>query len=252
MRRAVVGVLGGAGPAATARFSALLVARCAAERDQDHVSTVVLNDAGLPDRTAYLTGRSAASPAPRLAANARALERLGCNLLAMPCNTAHAFIDDVRRAVGVPVVSMVDETAAACRARGLRQVGVLATEGTVAADLYGRALLACGVGCAYPSPALQERVTALIYDGAKAGRGIAPAAVAALAEALAARGCDGVVLGCTELSEAQGGCAALSPVPVVDSLAVLADRVIIAAGHQPRSAAGARPIRREVRACAAS
>ena len=238
---ALVGVIGGAGPAATARFSALLVARADARRDQDHVRTLVLNDASLPDRTAFLLGASDVSPAPRLAADARLLADAGCALLAMPCNTAHAFADDIRRAAGVPLVSMVDAAADACRGAGLRQVGVLATAGTVACGLYERALAARGIGCAYPDEALQARVTALIYDEAKAGRALDPCAVAYLCGTMAARGCDGVLLGCTELSCDLPAAGAALPVPVVDALAVLADRVIEAAGCRTRAGAAALP-----------
>lgn len=238
---ALVGVLGGVGPAATARFSTLLVERANARRDQDHVRTLVLNDAALPDRTAFLLGRSGVSPAPGLARNARMLEAAGCGFLALPCNTAHAFAGAVRRAVGIPLVSIVDEAVRTCCDRGLSRVGVLATEGTVAADLYGRALKAQGLSCAYPSPALQARVTALVYEGVKAGRAVPADAVARLCAALAAQGCDGVVLGCTELSCAAPEAGELGPATVVDSLAALADAVILRAGVPLRGAAeGAR------------
>lgn len=231
----LVGVIGGVGPAATARFSALLVERADARRDQDHVRTLVLNDTALPDRTAFLLGRSDASPAPGLAAAARLLEDAGCSFLALPCNTAHVFADDIRRAAAIPLVSMVDAAADACRARGLRAVGMLGTEGTVAADLYGRALAARGVACVYPDAALQARVTALIYEGVKAGGTVSAQAVAFLCGALGARGCDGVLLGCTELSCAWDALGAPA-LPVVDSLAALADAVITRASGRLRAA----------------
>ncbi|MDF2847201.1 MAG: amino acid racemase, partial [Oerskovia sp.] len=64
---APVGVIGGVGPLATAYFLQLVVQLTQAERDQDHLDMVVLNHATIPDRTAFILGRSAEDPAPVLA-----------------------------------------------------------------------------------------------------------------------------------------------------------------------------------------
>lgn len=129
----LVGVLGGTGPAATAYFLQRLVERTEARCDQDHVRTLAFNDTAVPDRTAFLLGRSDRSPLEALIEDGRLLEACGCDLLALPCNTAHGFFDELQGALGIPVVHMVRETAAAASAVGLARIGVLATSGTVAA-----------------------------------------------------------------------------------------------------------------------
>lgn len=100
---------------------------------------------------------------------------------------------------------MVRETAAAASAVGLTRIGVLATSGTVAADLYGREAARLGVDCLYPDATTQGQVNRVIFDEVKAGRPVDAAALERLAAPLRAAGCDGVVLGCTELSLAFGG-----------------------------------------------
>lgn len=140
MAKALVGILGGVGPAATARLSTLIVERTEARCDQEHVRTLVFNDATLPDRSAFILGRSDASPLEGLVRDARLLERCGCTALALPCNTAHAFWDVIQAAVAIPLVNMVDRTAQICQRVNAACVGVLATEGTVAAGVYERAL----------------------------------------------------------------------------------------------------------------
>ena len=120
---------------------------------------------------------------------------------------------------------------AATAAAGLRQVGVLATAGTVLADVYGRAGAEAGVACRYPDRAGQQAVSSIIFDQVKAGLSVDPTALDGLAAPFCALGCDGVVLGCTELSLAFGGRGEAAGLPVVDALDVLADRVIEHAGR---------------------
>lgn len=231
----LVGVLGGTGPAATAYFLQRLVERTEARCDQDHVRTLAFNDTAIPDRTAFLLGRSDRSPLEALIEDGRLLEACGCDLLALPCNTAHGFFDELQGALGIPVVHMVRETAAAASAVGLTRIGVLATSGTVAADLYGREAARLGVDCLYPDATTQGQVNRVIFDEVKAGRPVDAAALERLAAPLRAAGCDGVVLGCTELSLAFGGVTRAAGLPVVDALDVLADCVIMRAGRPSKT-----------------
>lgn len=232
----LVGVLGGVGPGATAYFLSRLVQRTDARCDQDHVRTLAFNDTAIPDRTAFLTGESSRSPVAGLVEDGLLLEACGCELLALPCNTAHSFFDELQASLHVPVVHMVRETVRTAADAGLSQLGVLATRGTVLADVYGREATTCGLTCRYPSPAAQRLVSRIIYDEVKAGLPVSADALDMLASDLGDGGCDSVVLGCTELSLAFGGATQAAGLPVVDALDVLADRVIALAGRTTRTA----------------
>lgn len=233
--RVEVGVIGGVGPAATVCFLDLVVRHTAAERDQDHLDLVVLQHASIPDRTAYILGRSADDPGPVMAADARRLERLGVGFVVVPCNTAHHFTDEVAAAVGVPVLSIVDETADEVVQRGgVARVGVLATSGTLAASVYQRAFAARGVEALVPDDAEQDVVMRIIYEQVKAGRPADVAALHGVADALQARGADVVVLGCTELSVVAAEHDLLADARYVDSLDVLARRTVQRAGYPLR------------------
>lgn len=110
----VVGVIGGMGPAATLDFYAKLIAATPATREQDHLRVLIDSNPGVPDRNLALAGGAPspeAAPGPVLADMARGLERAGADLLVMACNTAHAFEADIRRAVAIPFVSIITETA---------------------------------------------------------------------------------------------------------------------------------------------
>lgn len=230
MTTKLAGVLGGTGPAATAYFLKRLVDFTDAERDQDHVRAIVHNDTATPDRTDFILGKSDVSPLPYLVEDARLLQRCGCDFLVMPCNTAHCLFAEVQAAVDIPLIHMIEETMAHCRARRSNRVGVLATEGTVATNMFGQAGRPHGVDVRYPGPEGQAEVDRIIYDAVKAGRPVAPEELGPLSALMMEEGCDALILGCTELSAAFGENRRASGVPVVDPLDVLVVRTIEAAG----------------------
>jgi aspartate racemase len=105
----VVGVLGGMGPAATADFYDKLVRATPATRDQHHLRVVVWSDPTVPDRSAAIVG-DGPDPTPWLLRGGRVLTGAGAGLIAVPCNTAHAFLATVEEQIGVPMVHMIDQT----------------------------------------------------------------------------------------------------------------------------------------------
>lgn len=239
-RRKVVGVLGGMGPDATVDFFAKLVAATPAAREQEHLRVLIDNDPGVPDRSAAIAG-TGPSPAPRLAAMARGLIAQGAEVLAMPCNTAHAWADAIVAAAGdVPFLDLIGTTVAATRARlpGVRAVGLLATDGTLAAGLYDRAYAADGVRALAPDPEDQRRAMAAIYAVKRGGDLVAAAAdLRAVAARLAAAGAEAVVAACTEVplllhdgDVVVDGCS----LPVIASTdALVARTVAVATGTAP-------------------
>lgn len=225
-----VGVLGGMGPEAALEFCKRLMQRTpGVRREQDHLRVLLDNNAKIPDRTAALCGRGP-SPAPEAIRSARALERAGARLIAIPCNTVHCWYGQIRRAVRAPVIHLIEVTvdAALKRARFSRRpirIGVLATDGTLRARLYEQALNRRGAEALVPEARDQAAVMRAIH-GIKLGRGVktAEATVRRIGQKLVRRGASAVVLGCTEVSLALSD-GDLS-VPVVDSLDALVDETL--------------------------
>jgi aspartate racemase len=243
-----IGIVGGVGPAATVDFMDKILKHTAARRDQDHVRMVVEHNPQIPDRTGHLIG-GGADPTIALYAACKRLEADDADLIAIPCNTAHAFVARVQPHLGIPIVNMLDETArhlAQMRPGHLR-IGLLATTGTVATRVYHDALEAVGLAVVVPDAAHQELVMQAIYgeDGIKAGRtdGACAERVRRVLRHLVALGAGAVVLGCTELPLvfAGGGAVQLDVdgVPVIDPTAVLARACVRHAGGVPAQAADA-------------
>jgi aspartate racemase len=199
-----VGVVGGVGPAATVDFMSKLVRNTPASRDQDHIRIMVEQNPQIPDRTqALLAGGE--DPTLALYAACKTLEAGGADIIAIPCNTAHAFVEEIQPSLSIPIVNMLTCTADHLRKAfpTLRDVGVLATSGTLASGVYRTALEARGFAQIGPRPDGQARLMNAIYGprGAKAGftRGECVDDLAAAVDDLVSQGARVIVLGCTEL-----------------------------------------------------
>ncbi len=196
-----VGVIGGLGPAATVDFFDRVVKATPAQIDQDHLHLIIDSNPHVPNRNAGIAG-TGPSPGPVLAGMARGLERAGADVLVMPCNAAHAFAAEIRAAVEVPLLSIIDATCelAIRRVPGLARAGILAAAGCLMAGLYQTGFAGRGVEPIAPTEAEVERFMTVLNQ-LKTGDA-APEVAAemrALAQAQIARGAQVVIAGCTEI-----------------------------------------------------
>jgi aspartate racemase len=188
----VLGVLGGMGPAATLVFLNQVHAFTPATGDQDHLRILMDLNPKVPDRNTL--GPAAGAT---LAEMAGALAGAGAEVLAMPCNTAHAHAGLIQRASGLPLIDLIETGASAARDLGARRVGVLGTKGAL--RLYREYLAAQAMGLVSLEPERQDEFMATIYK-IKAGD-LGPAVrkeMAGYAADLVAAGAEAVVAGCTE------------------------------------------------------
>ncbi len=225
-----LGILGGLGPMSSVYFYEMLTAHTRASCDQDHLHLLISSRADTPDRTAFILGHSTANPLPVMTEEAVRLERAGADLLAIPCNTAHAFYEGVQAAVTIPVLNIIQQNADFCHHLGLSRVGVLATEGTIASEAYKDALAAVGIEYLTPNADGQATVSRIIYDEIKRGREPDLKSFLTVADSLFSRGCERVILGCTELSLLKRN--HLSDPRFIDSMEVLALAAIRRCGKE--------------------
>lgn len=227
MHKPVLGILGGVGPLATAYFMRLLVEKTPARSDQEHMPTIVINDPQIPDRTASILSEAAPSPLPEMIEVAQMLERAGADFIAIPCNTAHYFYEGVSRAVEVPVINIMEETAStlASSLRSVRKVGLMATEGTVLSGVFENCFKAHGIDVVVPDKAHQRILNDLIYERVKANLPYDASDLLLVAHELQTQGCEAVIVGCTELSVVFKSIDD-KPFYLFDSLDILAKRCV--------------------------
>ena len=232
MREARLGILGGMGPQATQDFYQRILDRTDAARDQDHLPTLIWSDTAIPDRTAAILGGDAEGCYRRLLEGARLLENGGCTVLAIPCNTSHYFADRLQGDIGIPLIHMPRETVAALAAQGRRTVGILGTDGTIQTGVYQKECDARGIRLLAPPEDVQRLVMSIIYDEIKRGETGSREKFAAIDRWLRQAGCDGAILGCTELSVYRTYHGL--PDYYLDAMEVLAEKCITACGYPLR------------------
>ncbi len=87
----MIGIIGGIGPAAGLNLAKLMTEQVAVSKDQDHIPWMLMNQPGeILDRTEYLMGQVDQNPGLAIAAQLLTLEKAGCTLAGIACNTAHA------------------------------------------------------------------------------------------------------------------------------------------------------------------
>jgi aspartate racemase len=156
---------------------------------------------------------------------AKGLAANGATMLAMPCNTAHYYADDIVEAVPLPFLNMITltvERIAAMTSVGTR-VGLLASTAVFKIGLYEQAFKRRGLSIG--APGRQDDVMALIRAVKTGDTGATQRkALAAIAEQLANDGAGIILVACTELSIMADAIEA--PVPVLDALDVLAGEIV--------------------------
>ncbi len=217
----ILGVLGGMGPAASAEFLRLLAVRAPAESDQHHPVTYLLSDPTIPDRSSAILGLGE-DPSPLLEKRLKTLVEWGANLLAVPCNTAHYFIDRFRDRLPVPLIHIVEETVGSASRLDPGGAWLLATKGTMESGLYQQYAEKTRYPFFAPSEEDQQTVQRSI-NLVKAGKpGEGGALLKPLVERLWTERDVPICAACTELPLAYDA-AGLPPERTVSSLGALCD-----------------------------
>lgn len=229
-----LGILGGLGPLAHIEFERRLIQASlarGAQTDQDHPVWILINASDTPDRTESLN-RNPYLCARKLLQYAQTLEEAGSDFLVVTCNTAHAFYPQIQPRLGIPWLHLMDCTAQSVQGSypGLKRMGLLATDGTLKAQLYPKSLAKFEIETIAPplQSALQRHIMRTIYAsnwGIKTtGLQIEDAVLESLRQAvrwLQLQGAEAVIAGCTELSVGLAQIQDLS-LPWIDPLEVLA------------------------------
>lgn len=228
----LIGVLGGMGPDATITYLTMVVENTVASTDQEHVDLDCVMHCSIPDRTAYILDRTQPSPLPDLIQDIQTLGERGATAIAIPCNTAHYFFDELQSASSVPVLNMLDLAVENLKVQfpEAKKVCVLGTRGTAQTGVYRPALERAGLIPVDVSEVGQKLVDAVIFDRVKAGIPTETELFnSMLAEGMAS-GADALILACTELSVPERQIS--HSYPTLDALVALARATVTAAGKQ--------------------
>jgi aspartate racemase len=158
---------------------------------------------------------------------AQALERGGADFIVICTNTMHKMADDVANSVHIPLLHIADATAAVIKQRGLKKIGLLGTRFTMEEGFYkDRLTNLFGLEVLIPASADREIIHRVIYDELVVGKideGSKQEYLRIIAD-LAARGAEGIILGCTEIGllVKQTDCA----IPLFDTTIIHANAAV--------------------------
>ncbi len=136
-----------------------------------------------------------------LAEAARGLETAGADCILICANTMHLVADAVQAAIAIPVIHIGDATAAAVTAQSLKRVALLGTRYTMEQPFLRERLTANGLDVVIPSAEQRTVIHDIVYGELikNVFTDDSRAAYVTIMDDLAAAGCEGMILACTEI-----------------------------------------------------
>lgn len=132
---------------------------------------------------------------------AKRLEAGGADCVLLCSNTAHKLSGVVENAVKIPVINVIDETAHEIKARGIKRVGLLGTGFTMNQSFYKDRLETHDLEVLLPEIPDREIIDRIIFAELVQGKILEPSKLEyiRIMEDLVSKGCEGIILGCTEI-----------------------------------------------------
>ena len=154
--------------------------------------------------------------------SANKLVSIGADLLICPDNTAHRAWPYIENDLPAPWLHIAEVVAERAKELGLRRLGLTGTRWLVESDVYPAALEKLGLECIRPSEAERDEIHRIIMEELVAGifEQKAVAYFQGVMRGMKDRGCDAVILGCTEIPLIMNDDN--SPLPTLDSTRLLA------------------------------
>lgn len=201
MQHKTIGLIGGIGWASTLEYYRLLNEMLVARLGPAHSARIMLVSIDQADFVAHASQPCTQSIEQFLVAEGQRLQAMGADFFLLCANGAHRFAPAIVPRIGLPFISIVEETAKRVRESGVRKVGLLGVKQTMAGRFYHDALELRGIATVTPDAADQEILHDIIYTElvqnifTDASRKIFLEIIGKLRR----QGAQGVILGCTEI-----------------------------------------------------
>jgi aspartate racemase len=153
------------------------------------------------------------------------LQKAGAEFIIIPSNTPHYGFDEIAAKSPLPILNLIELTAAACQQKEFKKVAVLGTKFTMQEGLYDKPLRQRGIIPVIPDAASCEKIHQLIMDEIIPLKETRFTVAAEIAESILKKlSCDAMILGCTELPEVYN--EQNVSVPVIDTTRLLAHKAL--------------------------
>jgi aspartate racemase len=150
----------------------------------------------------YIQSGDRASLVSYISSAVDSLKNAGADFAVLSSNTPHIAFDEIEKAVPLPMISIVKETACEAERKGLKRCGLLGTAFTMKNDFYKRVFSETGISVFTPDAASQDLIHGIIFSELVFGkvtdesRRVFMDIIRAM---IAKEKIDSLILGCTEL-----------------------------------------------------
>jgi len=197
-----VGIIGGLGPETTSKFYLEVIFSCF-EKDKLNRPPMLIWNVPVPyaiEEKFITESVGMEKYLPFLVDAAKRLEKGGADFIVIPCNSVHLLINEVRNAVNIPVLSIIDETVAYLKQKMIANVGLLATSATIRDKLYENALRIDGISVIKPDNADQSQMGEIINNLVHSRKDdIDKEKLLSITQNLANKNTNTILLACTDL-----------------------------------------------------
>ena len=155
----ILGIIGGLGPETSCSFC--LNVNNGVKKVKDVQPQIIMENVPMSDKALGIIahGGFCAEVLGLLVDSVKRLNRAGVDVIVIPCNTVHVFINDLRKISDVPVLSIIEETAKECSAKSFQKVGILGSSTTIKERLYATELQKCGIELITPNNTNQQFIS---------------------------------------------------------------------------------------------
>jgi aspartate racemase len=196
------GIIGGIGPESTIEYYRLIIKSYREQRPDASYPSLIINSIDLKRMLDLIGEDRLPEVTEYLAGEVHKLSRAGADFGLLAANTPHVVFDDLRDRSSIPLISIVEVTCQAAKARGLRRVGLFGTKFTMQGRFYPDVFDREGITLVTPSPEEQDYIHGKYMSELVAGRFLPETreGLLTIAERLKAEeGIEGLILGGTEL-----------------------------------------------------
>ncbi|MDP3794396.1 MAG: amino acid racemase [bacterium] len=166
MTMKTVGIIGGLGPETTSEFYLDIAFSCQ-KKDKTVRPLIIISSIPLPwniEEDSIGKNKGIERCLPFIIAEAKRLEKSGADFIVMACNSLHLFIEELRQAVSVPVLSIVEETVKFLKKENMHKVGIVSTSATVENKLYEIAFAKNNIEYVAPNELQQAKIGKIILN----------------------------------------------------------------------------------------
>lgn len=150
-----IGVLGGMGTYATIHLFEQYAEEFKAEKEWDRPRIVIDNRCTMPSRVrAFLFNEKTDELVYEMTDSIKNLIEAGCTRIILACNTSHLFLPKIYKIVPEAerkVINIIDKCVEKISNDSIKEVYLLASEGTIDSQIYQKALLDKNIKCIVPN-----------------------------------------------------------------------------------------------------